>query len=85
MNMQKKLVGYLSGGAVVCLASIPPAQAWDNNLTIYALGAGITGTATLNDQTSAAAGVDFDEIVDKLEMVFMGHCERMADYTYTGL
>jgi len=94
MKKQKKLVCSLIGGAVVSLASISPSYALDNNLTIYAWGAGVTGTAALNGQTlpSAPTEVDFDDILDKLEMAFMGHYEGMgdlwgfgADLTYIGL
>lgn len=94
MKKHEKLVSYILAAGVASLAFAQPSQALDNDLTLYAWGAGITGTATLNGQTlpSAPTEVDFDEIIDKLEMAFMGHYEGMgdlwgfgADYTYIGL
>ena len=71
----------LLGGALISTVSMSPAQAWDNDLTIYAWGAGITGKATLNGQTvpTGPTEVDFEDILEKLEMAFMGHYEGMAD------
>lgn len=89
-----KFASLILTGAVASLAFAQPSKALDNDLTLYAWGAGITGTAALNGQTlpSAPTEVDVDEIIDKLEMAFMGHYEGMgnlwgfgADYTYIGL
>ena len=95
MKKYNKLMTSLLGSTLVSALGVSPAQAWDNDLTIYAWGAGVTGTATLNSQTvpSSPVEVDAEEIIDKLEMVFMGHYEGMgdnnwgsgADYTYIGL
>lgn len=92
MKKQKQLIGSLLGGAVLSMSCVQASHAWDNDVTIYAWGAGVTGTATLNGQTTGPTDVDFDEIIDNLEMAFMGHYEGMgdmwgfgADYTYIGL
>lgn len=91
---RKEFVSLILTGAVASLAFAQPSKALDNDLTLYAWGAGITGTAAINGQTlpSAPTEVDVDEIIDKLEMAFMGHYEGMgdlwgfgADYTYIGL
>ena len=71
----------LAASAVAGMTFTQSSLAWDNDLTIYAWGAGITGTATLNGRTapSGPTEVDFDDILDKLEMAFMGHYEGMGD------
>ena len=94
MKMNKKSLGSLLGCTLASLAFSLPSHALDNDLTIYAWGASISGSATLNGQTApnAPTEVDFEDILDKLEMAFMGHYEGMgdtwgfgADLTYIGL
>lgn len=94
MKMNKKFLVSMIGSVAVSCVFAQSSYALDNDLTIYAWGAGITGTATINDQTPAQAPteVDFEDILDNLEMAFMGHYEGMgdqwgfgADLTYIGL
>lgn len=89
-----KAKNFTLGSALLSLISITPAYALDNDLTLYVWGAGMTGTATLNNQAlpNSPVEADFDEILEKLEMAFMGHYEGMgetwgfgADLVYIGL
>lgn len=92
MKIRKSYLKFVLGAMIAAMAFTQPSQAWENDLTIYAWGAGVTGTATLNGQTGAPTEIDFDEIIEKLEMAFMAHYEGIeeawgfgADYTYIGL
>ncbi len=94
MKNSNNVIAALLGGTLVSLTSITPSYAWDNDLTLYAWGAGISGTATLNNRVlpNSPVDVDVEEIIDKLEMAFMGHYEGMgnswgfgADLVYLGL
>lgn len=94
MRKNNKITNSLLGGALVSLVSITPSYALDNDLTLYVWGAGMTGTTTLNNQAlpNSPIEADFDEILENLEMAFMGHYEGMgeswgfgADLVYLGL
>ena len=74
------------------LLSLPAAASdWENLLGVYGIGASISGTGTIRD-LELDIDVDFDEILDKLEMGGMaryrGQNDRLAvvaDAVYMGL
>jgi hypothetical protein len=58
------------------LLSLPAAASdWENVLGVYGIGASISGTGTIRD-LELDIDVDFDEILDKLEMGGMARPRR---------
>ena len=68
MKKHNNIIATLLGGTLVSLAPITPSYAWDNDLTLYAWGAGVTGTATLNNRVlpNSPVDVDVEDIIEKL-------------------
>lgn len=64
-----------------------PAQALDNDLTVYLWGASISGKATIGSRTvpQQPVEVDFDDLLDDLDFGFQGHYEGVGDRWGVGL
>lgn len=84
MKLNNRNFKPLWGAAFATMVLSQPVQALDNDLTVYLWGTGITGTATINQQTIPFEA-DFDEIIDNLDMGFMAHYEGMGDQWGVGL
>ncbi|HBE92910.1 MAG TPA: hypothetical protein DDW55_10410 [Gammaproteobacteria bacterium] len=85
--MQKQLFKSLFGGVMALLIYAQPSQALDNDLTLYLWGAGLSGQATLGQQTipEQPVEVDFDDILDKLDAGFQAHYEGTGERWGLGL
>jgi opacity protein-like surface antigen len=85
MEMHKKqLFKSLAGGAIALLAFAQPSQAIDNDLTLYLWGANLSGTATVGRQ-SIPVEMDFDELLDKLDIGLQAHYEGVGEQWGAGL
>lgn len=92
MKIKKIDLKNLIACAVVPLAFAQPSQALDNDLTLYLWGAGVSGGATINQQSipSQPVEMDFDNLIDNLEMGFQMHYEGTGDrwgggFDFTGV
>ena len=74
--------------ATIALAMFSqPAQAWNNDLTLYLWGASLSGKATLGQKTIPEQPIeaDFDDLFDKLDAGFQAHYEGKGERWGLGL
>jgi hypothetical protein len=76
----------LVGGIIILLilcyctfSSAQPAASWQNEIAIYGWYAGIDGTVVFPDGSGSDVSVDASDILDNLNMIFMGGYEGRYD------
>ena len=78
----KILVSALAAGTLALAANPANADAWSFQIEPYLLGVMIDGDAGIGRATGVDVGVDFGDILDNLDLGFMGHFEARHESTW---